>query len=151
MGAGQVSEDFGLTPELIELVKRAEGWRSAPYICPAGYPTIGYGHVIPSLDHPPITLERGEELLQQDLRVARAGVLRYCPGVENERRLAALIDFVFNLGGGRLKTSTLRRKVNAERWEEAGDQLKRWVFGGGKKLSGLVIRRGIAAVWMKEG
>lgn len=151
MGAGQVSEDFGLTPELIELVKRAEGWRSAPYICPAGYPTIGYGHVIPSLDHPPITLEQGEELLRQDLRVARIGARRYCPGVESERRMAALIDFVFNLGAGRLKTSTLRRKVNAQRWEEAGDQLKKWVFGGGKKLPGLVIRRGITSVWMKEG
>ena len=151
MGAGQVTDDFGITPELVELVKRAEGWRSAPYICPAGYPTIGYGHVIPSLAHPPISLEEGELLLKADLRTARKWASRYCPGLDNERRLAALVDFTFNLGGGRLKTSTLRRKVNAERWEEAGDQLNKWVFGGGRKLAGLVARRAITSEWMKEG
>ncbi len=63
---------------------------------------------------------------------------------EPERRLAAIVDFTFNLGGGRLQTSTtstLRRWVNQRDWSEAAIQLSKWVYGGGKVLPGLLIRR----------
>jgi lysozyme len=56
-------------------------------------------------------------------------------------RLAAITDFAFNLGLGRLQTSTLRRKVNAEDWEAAKEQLMKWTRGGGRVLPGLVRRR----------
>jgi len=69
--------------------------------------------------------------------------LRYCPvlATESEGRLAAIVDFTFNLGAGRLQTSTLRRRVNQRDWSGAALALRRWVYGGGKVLSGLVIRR----------
>ena len=57
---------------------------------------------------------------------------------EPEERLTAIIDFTFNLGGGRLQTSTLRRRANQRDWAAAA---KRWVYGGGKVLPGLVARR----------
>ena len=41
-------------PQLVELVKACEGFRSRPYLCPAGYWTIGYGERC-RRDHPPIT------------------------------------------------------------------------------------------------
>lgn len=56
-------------------------------------------------------------------------------------RLAAITDFTFNLGAGRLQTSTLRRRINERNWEEAGDELLRWTRGGGRVLPGLVRRR----------
>ncbi|MFW5454076.1 lysozyme [Thioalkalivibrio sulfidiphilus] len=69
--------------------------------------------------------------------------MRHCPvlSAEPENRLAAIVDFTFNLGAGRLQTSTLRRRVNERDWEAAARELRRWVYDGGKVLPGLVARR----------
>jgi lysozyme len=67
-------------------------------------------------------------------------VLKLCPGCDSPERLAAIIDFAFNLGTGRLKASTLRKKVNAKDWDAAGNEVMKWVRGGGKVLRGLVLR-----------
>ena len=135
----------------IELVKRFEGFhrvaradpgRAQPYICPAGYWTIGYGHLC-DRKHPPITEAEAEVYLARDLQSALAATLRYCPVLvtESEGRLAAIVDFTFNLGAGRLQTSTLRRRINQRDWAAAATELRRWVYGGGKVLPGLKTRR----------
>ena len=135
----------------IDLAKRFEGFhrvpkhdpgRAYPYICPAGYWTIGYGHLCDP-KHPPINEEEAEVYLARDLQTALTATLRYCPvlATESEGRLAAIVDFTFNLGAGRLQTSTLRRRVNQRDWIAAGQELRRWVYGGGRVLSGLVTRR----------
>ena len=140
----------------IELAKRFEGFErrvkrgteitAIPYVCPAGFWTIGYGHLCAS-DHVPITLEEGESYLALDLVKALNATLRYCPvlATESEGRLAAIVDFTFNLGAGRLQTSTLRRRINHMDWSGAAQELQRWVYGGGKVLPGLVIRRAAEA------
>ena len=135
----------------IDLAKRFEGFhrvpkhdpgRAHPYICPAGYWTIGYGHLCDPM-HPPITEAQAEVYLARDLQTALAATLRYCPVLapEPEGRIAAIVDFTFNLGAGRLQTSTLRRRVNQLDWAAAAQELRRWVYGGGKVLPGLVVRR----------
>jgi lysozyme len=135
----------------VELAKRFEGFhrvpkndpsRAHPYICPAGYWTIGYGHQC-GPDHPPITDAEGEAYLASDLRIALNAALRFCPvlATEPESRLAAIVDFTFNLGAGRLQTSTLRRRVNQRDWMATATELRRWIYGGGKALPGLIARR----------
>jgi lysozyme len=95
------------------------------------------------MDHPPITEAEAEIYLARDLQSALAATLRYCPvlATEPEGRLAAIVDFTFNLGAGRLQTSTLRRRVNQRDWPSAAKELRRWVYGGGRVLPGLVVRR----------
>lgn len=136
----------------IDLAKRFEGFErkvkrgteitAIPYICPAGFWTIGYGHLCDS-KHPPITEAEAEVYLTRDLQSALAATLRYCPvlATEPEKRLAAIVDFTFNLGAGRLQTSTLRRRINQQDWSSAARELRRWIYGGGKVLPGLVVRR----------
>ena len=136
----------------IELAKRFEGFErqvkrgieiaAIPYVCPAGFWTIGYGHLC-AQDHPPITQDEAEAYLAQDLVKALNATLRYCPvlATEPEHRLAAIVDFTFNLGAGRLQTSTLRRRINQQDWASAAQELRRWVYGGGRVLPGLVARR----------
>ena len=136
--AVQLAKQF----EGFERVPKADPGRARPYICPAGFWTIGYGHLCDPA-HPPITEKDGEALLAQDLMVALNASLRYCPvlSTEPEGRLAAIVDFTFNLGAGRLQTSTLRRRVNQRDWTAVATELRRWVYGGGKVLPGLVTRR----------
>ena len=140
----------------IELAKRFEGFHRVPkndslrlahpYVCPAGYMTIGYGHLCKP-DHPPITQKEAEAYLAQDLVIALNATLRYCPvlAIEPEGRLAAIVDFTFNLGAGRLQASTLRRWVNQRDWVGSAQELNRWVYGGGRVLPGLVLRRSAEA------
>ena len=144
----------------IELAKRFEGFErqvkrgieiaAIPYVCPAGFWTIGYGHLC-TQDHPPITQDEAETYLAQDLVKALNATLRYCPvlATEPEGRLAAIVDFTFNLGAGRLQTSTLRRRINQMDWSSAAQELQRWVYGGGKVLPGLVTRRRAEAALMR--
>ena len=93
--------------------------------------------------HPPLTEADAEDYLATDLLTALNATLCYCPvlATECEERLAAIVDFTFNLGAGRLQTSTLRRRVNQRDWAEGARELRRWVHGGGRMLTGLVARR----------
>lgn len=130
------------------LCRRFEGFCSQPYLCPAGVPTIGYGatyyengHAV-TLKDAPITRQRAEALLLWHVRtVYLSAVQRLCPGIDHPGRLAALIDFTFNLGTGRLQASTLRKRVNAGQWGDVPTELRKWVMGGGKVLRGLKLRR----------
>lgn len=118
----------------IELAKRFEGFErkvkrgieisAVSYICPAGFWTIGYGHLCDH-KHPPA---EAEVYLARDLQSALTATLRYCPVLVTEP-------------AGRLQTSTLRRRVNQQDWVAAAQELRRWMYGGGKVLPGLVTRR----------
>lgn len=131
------------------LCKQFEGFSSKPYLCPAGIPTIGYGSTYysdgrkVSLTDAPISIQDAEALLLHELHhTYLPGVLRHCPILlTDERKCNAVVDFVYNLGIGRLQTSTLKRKINAQDWDGAKEQLMLWTKGGGRVLPGLVKRR----------
>jgi lysozyme len=130
------------------LARRFEGLYLSPYLCPAGVPTIGYGATyyedgsLVKLTDSPITKERAESLLLWMVKTKYLpAVIRLCPIVNTPERMAALIDFTFNLGAGQLKASTLRKRVNEGRWSDVPYELRKWVKGGGKVLKGLVKRR----------
>jgi lysozyme len=130
------------------LARRFEGLFLLPYLCPASVPSIGYGAtyyengVRVTLKDPAISRERAEALLRWMVRtIYLPAVLRLCPNVDTPERLAALIDFAFNLGAGNLAASTLRRRVNAGRWADVPVEIRKWNRGGGRVLRGLVVRR----------
>jgi lysozyme len=130
------------------LCRRFEGFYSKPYLCPAAVWTIGYGATFyedrrkVQPHHPPIDKARAEQLLQWHLRnVYLPQVLALCPGIDDPDRLAAIVDFTFNLGVGNLRASTLRRKINAGEWDGVPEQLMRWNKAGGRVLRGLTLRR----------
>lgn len=130
------------------LCRRFEGLYLRPYLCPAGVPTIGYGATFyedgtkVSLRDKPISKARAEALLLWHLRHGfLPGVIRMCTGADTPERLAALLDFAFNLGLGNLKASTLRKRVNQGDWLDAQVQIMKWNKAGGKILKGLTRRR----------
>jgi lysozyme len=145
--------------EGLELVKTFEGFhrvvkeghpvQARPYNCPAGFWTIGYGHLCRQ-DHPPITMEQGDAYLIQDISAAEFAVRKLIQQLLGPYQQAALVSFVFNLGIGRLRGSTLRAKVNRGELDAVPAELRKWVYGAGQRLPGLVLRREAeAALWLK--
>ena len=136
-----------ITQNGLDLIKRFEGFSRTVYFCPAGYPTIGYGHVVKDdedfsagIDEP-----QAEELLRQDAQIAERAVLRLINVPLTDGQFDALVSFTYNLGSGALQRSTLRRKINREEHAEVPEQFMRWVWAGGRKLKGLVRRRAAEA------
>lgn len=132
-----------------QLCRHFEGFSSKPYLCPAGYWTIGYGTVYKpdgsrvTRDHPEISRETANQWLVYELEHNyMQGVLQHSPHLINHpEALAAITDFAYNLGVARYRASTLARCINVSNWQGAREQLAQWVFGGGRKLPGLVLRR----------
>ena len=129
----------------LDLIKRFEGFSPKIYICPAGYPTIGYGHVVLAHEQDQfatgITQAEATELLRKDVRIAERAVLRLISVPLTDGQFDALVSFTFNLGAGALQRSTLRRKVNRGEHKGVPAELMKWVWAAGKKLPGLVRRR----------
>lgn len=132
----------------LALIRRFEGLYRGPYLCPAGVPTIGYGATYyedgtrVTMRDEPIDQARAEALLAWHVEhVYLPAVMQLCPLINTPGRLAAMIDFAFNLGAGKLRASTLRRRVNAGLWELVPDELRKWNKAGGRVLRGLVARR----------
>lgn len=134
----------------LALIRRFEGLFLTAYICPAGVPTIGYGATYyedgarVTLRDPAITRERAEALLVWHVKtVYLPAVLKLCPAIVHEPsgRIAALIDWTFNLGSGNLRASTLRKRVNSADWEAVPAEILKWDKAGGRVLKGLTTRR----------
>jgi lysozyme len=128
------------------LARRWEGFRSRPYLCPAGVPSIGYGFThyadgtIVTLADPPMTREAAQSLLEFMVRTQyMRNVIRLCPNIDTPERLGAITDFEFNTG--HLRASTLRKKILANEWQAVPAELRKWIRGGGRVLRGLVLRR----------
>ncbi len=127
------------------LIRHFEGLRLKVYLCPAGVATIGYGSTGPDIKMgmAPITEEEAESRMHKDAVKFYYGAAQLSPvlWLSGEKKHQAIADFCYNLGLGRYKASTLRKRVDAEDWDGACEELRKWVIGGGKRLPGLVRRR----------
>lgn len=133
------------------LVKKFEGLRLTAYKCPADVWTIGYGHtgkdVVQGLKW---TQAQADAALMDDMAVALCDVRKKVTRQLNDNQLAALVSFVFNLGGGAFGGSTLLKKINSGDIAGAGKEFGKWINAGGKPLPGLVKRRSAEAeLWGK--
>jgi lysozyme len=140
VGQAEVSSENDLET-LYVLIRRFEGCRLMPYLCPAGVWTCGWGSTGPDV-FPGRAWSQAyadERLARDAVRFTRAA-RALCPGLRDDA-LCAIADFAYNLGLGRLASSTLRKHLNAGRWELARRELRKWVHAGGRRLAGLVLRR----------
>jgi lysozyme len=129
--------DAGLT-----LITGFEKLRLTAYLDAVGVWTIGYGHTRSALPGMQISEARALDLLSQDVQDAESSVQRFVRVPLTQYQFDALVSLVFNIGGGAFKSSTILRLIN-ERAEplRIGAEFKRWVYGNGKKLGGLELRR----------
>ena len=135
-----------------------EGFSATPYICPAGYPSIGFGTVFKpdgtkvTMQDTSISEATALEWLSSTLETTYLiGVLKASPNlIRYPQALGAITDFAYNLGTARYRASTLQRKINEENWPEAITELHKWRRGGGKVLQGLVRRRAAEAKFLRS-
>jgi lysozyme len=152
--------------EAVKLIKAFEGVVDGdpttvnldPYLCPAGYWTIGWGHVVldprgkqikgaanrqqaRAVYADGLTMAEAEVLLADDIRRFAAGVDQLVRVPLSDARFCALVSFAYNVGVGALARSTLLRVINEGSLDKAPAQFMRWTKAGGKELAGLKRRR----------
>ena len=132
----------------IAFIKKYEGFKSKPYLCPANVPTIGYGATYypngqkVKLADPAIDEKHASLLLEAMLNPYEKAVDSYCRDDINQNQFDALVSFAYNLGNSALKSSTLLKKVNVNPNDKTiRNEFLKWRFAGGKRLPGLVNRR----------
>ena len=131
----------------LSIITATEGFVAEPYRCPAGIASVGYGSTVlldgsrVKMDSKAVTEDEAKALLRKHLDHVETGILRFVRVSLNENEFSALCSFVYNLGIGRLQSSTLRAKLNRGERLAAANQFRRWVRAGGRVLRGLVIRR----------
>jgi lysozyme len=125
----------------LNLIKNFEGLRRQAYKCPAGIWTIGYGHTTDVNVGDVITEMQAISLLSQDVAESERAVNQYVHVPLTQNQFDALVSFVFNLGVGDFRSSTLLKKINAGDDDGAAQEFGRWIHVDGKTLPGLVRRR----------
>lgn len=136
--------------EGIELIKKFEGCKLAPYVCSGGVLTIGYGHTGSDVaEGQEISQECAEQLLKEDLAEFEGYVNKMVEPELTQCQFDALVAWTFNLGPTNLSTSTLLKRLNSDELNDVPYQIKRWNKAGGKVLDGLVRRREAEALLFK--
>lgn len=124
-----------------------EGFSPRPYLDPAGVWTIGYGSTLDKAGNkvtantPDVTEPDALLLMARDMDSAVAEIERDVKVPLSEHQEVALADFIYNLGAGNFRSSTLLKKLNAKDYAGAAAEFDKWDHAGGKVLAGLLKRR----------
>lgn len=137
----------------LALIKHYEGFSPTAYLCAGGVRTIGYGHLlrVGRHVHEPLTQEAAHQLLAEDVKHAEKAITRLIQVPLTQGQFDALVSFTFNLGAGAFQRSGLRQKVNRAEHGQVPEEFMKWVWAGGRRLRGLVVRRKAeAALYLRE-
>jgi lysozyme len=136
----------------LDLIKHFEQFRGDAYQDSVGVWTIGYGRIKGVKSGDTCTLEQAEAWLAEELDHEYEGyVNKYVTVPLTQDQFDGLVAWVYNLGGGALRSSTLLKRLNASLYDEVPFQMKRWNKAGGKVLRGLVRRRCSEALLFETG
>ena len=125
----------------IAIIKKYEGLKLEPYLCPAEIPTVGYGSVKAGKLGRNITEAEAEQFLKEDIEMCERGMKSLILNQVTDNQWSALVCLVFNIGLGNFASSTLLNHLNKNERAQAAEQFQRWVFSKGKVLPGLEKRR----------
>ena len=102
-----VNDQLRISDEGLELIRHFEGCYTVKYMCPAGVPTIGYGHTRSGVEESPITRERADQLLREDMPIYEAEIKGMVNVPLTQHEFDALVSLAFNVGGTKLARSLL--------------------------------------------
>ena len=125
----------------LEMIKHFEGLELNAYQCAAGVWTIGYGHTKGVQKGMVISEDTANEMLVEELNEYESYITGLVTVELNQNQFDAMVSWVYNLGVGNLKASTLLKVLNAGNYAGVPEQMLRWNKAGGKVLEGLTRRR----------
>jgi lysozyme len=140
-----------ISPKGIHLIKHFEGFKAKAYICPAGVLTIGYGTTSGVKKGMVVTESQAEQMLIADCTKFEKVVNDSVKVKLTQDQFDALVAFVYNVGPGNFKTSTLLKKLNLGDYTSVPTQMARWNKGNGRTLEGLVRRRRSEGILFSTG
>ncbi len=124
------------------LIKMFEGLELMSYKCPGDRWTIGYGHTNDVKANQKITKDKAEEFLKEDVKEVEIAINFHTEDIDlTQNQFDALTSFVYNVGRSAFQYSTMLSYIKLRKFGSAGNEFKRWVYSGGKKLRGLIRRR----------
>ena len=146
--AAQQPDPIYLAPAQ-KIIRAFEGCRLSAYKCPAGIWTIGWGATIVNgaavREGDTISQSLADELLRAEILRIAAQLHEIIPvsAKWGGNQQAAVLSWIYNVGLGAAKDSTLRRRINAG---EGGpvvipQELPKWDKANGAALPGLTRRR----------
>ena len=130
-----------ISPNGLQFIKDAEGCKLAAYQDSVGVWTIGVGSTKGVHKGMTITQEQADALLESDLADVYPCIEAHVHVPLSQGQFDSLVSFIFNLGCGAFKGSTLLNLLNKSDYDGAAAQFKRWDHAGDVKLAGLTKRR----------
>ncbi len=129
--------------EGIDFIASFEGFEAEAYVCPGGKLTIGYGHTRNVKRDDVITVAEAKQLLQEDVAEAERYVNAFVHAPLRQNQFDALVSFVFNVGCGNFRRSSLLKEVNcdADNFGDIRPRFMAFVKSKGKVSPGLTRRR----------
>lgn len=128
--------------EGIDLIKKYEGFFRKKYLCPAGFPTIGYGHRIAPWDtYTSITKKQAEKFLYQDIEDSEEIVNRFVTVPLTQHQFDSIVSLVYNWGSDNFLRSEGLEKINKKDYDGAIKEFSEVNKIHGKISKGLVNRR----------
>jgi len=145
------NDHLSLSQTGLELIKHFEGLRLAAYEDGGGVPTIGYGHTGNVLPGQRISEDAADTLLRKDVAHAESVVWRSVSVDLTQPEFDALVSFVYNVGRGAFRQSTLLKRLNEGKRSAVIEQFVRWHHDNGKDIYGLAKRRAAEASLFANG
>jgi lysozyme len=134
--------NMGISLAGLAAIKKHEGYRATPYKDVAGFWTGGYGHKLEAWEHKETrTEEEWTRILAQDVATAETAVNNLVKVPLEQYQFDALVSFVYNVGVGAFRRSTMLKLLNQGNYSAAAGEFSKWVKAGGKTVQGLVNRR----------
>ena len=135
--------EAGSAAEVAEAsLKSLEGFRMIAYKDATGTMTIGYGSTNKAVVKKRIiTKAAATAQLRADIAACEKTISSAVKVELTVHERAALISFVYNVGGANFRSSTLLKELNSGNYEAVPREMRRWIYSKGKKLRGLINRR----------
>jgi len=137
-----MKKNMQISYNCLNMVEDFEGFSPIPYYCPAGKPTIGYGHVIKDGEKfTEVSKTQAETLLKTDMRWVEKTINNVVSSDITQNEFDALASLIYNIGGTAFRNSTLLKLLNQENFADAADEFLKWCHIGKEVSNGLLTRR----------
>ncbi len=144
----QIDDGLKTSEAGLRHIANEEGCRRKAYKCSADVFTVGLGHTANVNASTVLTTQQIADYFVDDIKRAESVVNSAINQHASAREYDMMVSFVYNLGAGNFKKSTLLKKFNSGENKSACDEYLRWIYVDGKNCqlksnncTGIIKRR----------